>query len=93
MTFLLQDAYVPSSILYFSNLFSSSLCFILITADEHTVTDGEVTYTYGVKADVGLLTRNIKIEGGEYDDLIEESFGSRLIVGRFFQDGEMYLGN
>ncbi|XP_072027284.1 LOW QUALITY PROTEIN: fibrocystin-L-like [Amphiura filiformis] len=59
---------------------------------EHTATDGEVTYAYGLKADVALLTRNIKIEGADYSDLIEESFGARLIVGRFFQDGEMYLG-
>ena len=56
------------------------------------MTDGEATYTYGLKAEVGLLTRNIKIEGNDYNNLLEESFGARVIVGRFFQDGEMYLG-
>ena len=48
----------------------------------HTVND---TYrsSYTMAAEVGLLTRNIVIEGGWYDDMYKENFGARLIVGSF----------
>ena len=90
MAFGLNNPFVSFPFLWWVYILLPNIC--LIAAGEHTVEDGDVTYTYGLKSDVGLLTRNIKIEGADYDDLIEESFGSRLIVGRFFQDGEMYLG-
>lgn len=35
-----------------------------------------------IAAEVGLLTRNIKIEGGEYPDMDKEAFGGRVIVGQ-----------
>ncbi|XP_038070546.1 fibrocystin-L-like isoform X1 [Patiria miniata] len=47
---------------------------------------------YVIAAEVGLLTRNIKIEGNDYADLFEESYGARVLVGRFFQDGVQYKG-
>lgn len=33
-------------------------------------------------AEVGLLTRNIKIEGGAYAKQESQSFGARIVVGR-----------
>ncbi|XP_022097673.1 fibrocystin-L-like isoform X1 [Acanthaster planci] len=47
---------------------------------------------YVLAAEVGLLTRNIKIEGNDYDLLFDESYGARVLVGRFFQDGVQYKG-
>ncbi|XP_071793632.1 fibrocystin-L-like isoform X1 [Asterias amurensis] len=47
---------------------------------------------YVLAAEVGLLTRNIKIEGNDYDLLFDESYGARVLVGRFFQSGTQYKG-
>jgi hypothetical protein len=33
-------------------------------------------------AEVGLLTRNIRVEGATYDKLYKESFGARILVGQ-----------
>ncbi|XP_022094388.1 fibrocystin-L-like [Acanthaster planci] len=52
----------------------------------------DYTADYTLAAEVGLLTRNIKIEGNDYDLLFKESFGARVIVGRFFQSGTEYKG-
>ena len=35
-----------------------------------------------MRAEVGLLTRNIKIEGAYYEDLFEQSYGARVLVGK-----------
>ncbi|XP_019623376.1 PREDICTED: fibrocystin-L-like [Branchiostoma belcheri] len=48
--------------------------------------------TINMAAEVALLTRNVKIIGEDYDELFGESFGARVIVGTFFQDGVQYLG-
>ena len=34
-----------------------------------------------MRAEVGLLTRNIKVVGGEYDKIDTEGFGGRVVVG------------
>ena len=52
----------------------------------------ERTADYVLAAEVGLLTRNIKIEGNDYNLLFDESYGARVLVGRFFQDGVQYKG-
>jgi len=44
-------------------------------------------------AEVGLLTRNIKIIGEEYTQQLDEAFGARMLVGSFTEDGETYTGN
>ncbi|XP_078617899.1 fibrocystin-L-like [Branchiostoma floridae x Branchiostoma japonicum] len=54
-----------------------------------TLADGQ---TINMAAEVALLTRNVKIIGEDYDELFGESFGARVIVGTFFQDGDQYLG-
>ncbi|XP_077992871.1 fibrocystin-L-like [Glandiceps talaboti] len=56
----------------------------------HTVNNGAWTYT--MAAEVGLLTRNIVIEGEDYDDMFDESFGGRVLVGSFYQSGTEYTG-
>ena len=37
--------------------------------------------SYEIKAEVGLLSRNIRIIGADYSDMFSESFGARVIVG------------
>uniref|UniRef100_A0A3Q2YMV4 PKHD1 like 1, tandem duplicate 1 n=1 Tax=Hippocampus comes TaxID=109280 RepID=A0A3Q2YMV4_HIPCM len=43
--------------------------------------------SYKLAADVGLLTRNIKIIGDEYANMFAESFGARMLVGAFSSEG------
>ena len=61
-------------------------------AKEYSVNTEGASASYSIRAEVGLLTRNIKIVGAEYDDMFEESFGARVIVGKFYQDGVEYKG-
>lgn len=35
-----------------------------------------------ITAEVGLLTRNVKVQSEDYPDLYEEKYGGRLIVGQ-----------
>ncbi|XP_071946075.1 fibrocystin-L-like [Antedon mediterranea] len=58
-------------------------------AETTTIEDG---LTYTEAAEVGLLSRNIKIIGADYNDLYEESFGARVLIGKFQQDGNEYKG-
>uniref|UniRef100_A0A672GVH9 Polycystic kidney and hepatic disease 1 (autosomal recessive)-like 1 n=1 Tax=Salarias fasciatus TaxID=181472 RepID=A0A672GVH9_SALFA len=48
------------------------------------------SYSYTLAADVGHLTRNIKIIGQEYPQMMEESFGARLLVGSYSWEGIDY---
>uniref|UniRef100_A0A3Q3K5H6 Polycystic kidney and hepatic disease 1 (autosomal recessive)-like 1 n=1 Tax=Monopterus albus TaxID=43700 RepID=A0A3Q3K5H6_MONAL len=48
--------------------------------ETHSVAGSSLSYT--LAADVGLLTRNIKIIGQEYPDMMRESFGARVLVSR-----------
>ncbi|CAJ1082786.1 fibrocystin-L-like [Xyrichtys novacula] len=50
------------------------------------------SYSYTLAADVALLSRNIKIIGEEYDEMMKESFGARVLVGTFTSDGITYRG-
>lgn len=43
-------------------------------------------------AEVGLLTRNIKIEGGAYAKQESQSFGARIVVGRAAEEKNSYIG-
>ncbi|KAM7384668.1 hypothetical protein PAMA_011835 [Pampus argenteus] len=58
--------------------------------ETHSVSGTSSSYT--LAADVGLLTRNIKIIGQEYPKMMEESFGARLLVGTFSSAGIDYKG-
>ncbi|XP_072025340.1 fibrocystin-L-like [Amphiura filiformis] len=57
----------------------------------YTVSQGSIN-SYSMRAEVGLFTRNLKIEGAYYSDLFEESFGARVLVSTFSQDGCEYKG-
>ena len=43
-------------------------------------------------AEVGLLSRNIKIIGGTYDKLLKQAFGARVLVGKYNYEGQDYSG-
>ncbi|XP_078542272.1 fibrocystin-L-like [Lissotriton helveticus] len=60
-------------------------------AETHQVPDTNVRYT--LAADVGLLSRNIKIIGEDYPGWYKESFGARVLVSRFTASGRVYRGN
>ncbi|XP_030597029.1 PKHD1 like 1, tandem duplicate 1 [Archocentrus centrarchus] len=49
-------------------------------------------FSYTLAADVGLVTRNIKIIGQEYPSMMEDSFGARLLVGTYSWEGITYKG-
>ena len=42
--------------------------------------------------EVGLLTRNIVVEGNTYENFAEDSFGGRIVVSKLTQDGVEYVG-
>ena len=50
---------------------------------EETTVDG---YTYIQRAEVGLLTRNIKIQSGNLATTDEESFGCRILIGTYINE-------
>uniref|UniRef100_G3NDK3 PKHD1 like 1 n=1 Tax=Gasterosteus aculeatus aculeatus TaxID=481459 RepID=G3NDK3_GASAC len=54
-------------------------------SETHPVSGTPLSYT--LAADVGLLTRNIKIIGEEYPEMISESFGARVLVGSYSWNG------
>ncbi|KAM4540003.1 PKHD1 like 1, tandem duplicate 1 [Odontesthes bonariensis] len=58
--------------------------------ETHSVSGASFSYT--LAADVGLLTRNIKIIGEEYPGMMSESFGARLLVGAFSSSGIDFKG-
>ncbi|XP_053190049.1 fibrocystin-L-like [Scomber japonicus] len=57
-------------------------------SETHSVSDT----SYTLAADVGLLTRNIRIIGQEYEDMMKDSFGARLLVGTYSWAGIDYKG-
>ncbi|KAM9839131.1 PKHD1 like 1, tandem duplicate 1 [Aulostomus maculatus] len=58
--------------------------------ETHSVPGPSGSYT--LAADVGLLSRNIKIIGEEYAGMMADSFGARLLVGTFSWAGIDYKG-
>ena len=57
---------------------------------EYSLADDSVSWK--IAAEVGLLTRNIKIIGEDYDEIGEEEFGARVLVTKFEQEGTTYRG-
>jgi len=43
-------------------------------------------------SEVGLLTRNVKVIGGGYDGIHEQSFGGRIFVGEHFDGFQQWTG-
>lgn len=36
--------------------------------------------SYDIRAEVSILTRNVKIIGEDYNELIKQSFGARVLI-------------
>ncbi|KAM6958720.1 PKHD1 like 1, tandem duplicate 1 [Aplochiton taeniatus] len=68
---------------------NQSLAFTHI-GEEHNVPGTPLAYR--LAADVGLLSRNIKIIGQDYLGLFKESFGARVVVGAYSSGGIDYKG-
>ena len=49
-------------------------------------------YSVNLAAPVGLLTRNIKVIGGDHEKLFEESYGARVLVGLLSTKDQTYTG-
>lgn len=65
-----------------------TLCLIVVGAVE-TVNGVD----YQLVAEVGLLTRNVKVIGDAHNKLMEELFGARVIVGEMMsEEGATYTG-
>ena len=45
-----------------------------------------------MSGEVGLLTKNVKIIGNDYAEIVDEQFGARVLVGEFTQDDIIYTG-
>ncbi|XP_026156055.1 fibrocystin-L-like [Mastacembelus armatus] len=58
--------------------------------ETYSVSGTSLSYT--LAADVGLLTRNIKIVGHEYPDMLKDSFGARVLVGSYSWAGNTFTG-
>jgi len=56
---------------------------------EATLSDGT---KFQMRAEVGLLSRNVRIIGNDYAAIEEEQFGGRVLVGAFEQDDVEYVG-
>ncbi|XP_021347967.1 fibrocystin-L-like [Mizuhopecten yessoensis] len=56
----------------------------------HSETIGSTNINLG--AEVGLLTRNVKIVGEDYDKMFKESFGARTLVGTAQKGITEYIG-
>ena len=56
---------------------------------EATLSDGT---TFQMKSEVGLLSRNVRIVGNTYNEIEDEQFGGRVLVGAFEQDDVEYVG-
>ncbi|XP_067833370.1 fibrocystin-L-like [Heptranchias perlo] len=48
--------------------------------------------SYTLAADVGLLSRNIKITGQDYPGLVQELFGARVLVSSYFYNNQEFKG-
>ncbi|KAK7084669.1 Fibrocystin-L [Halocaridina rubra] len=57
-----------------------------------TFTPSGSSTSYTMAGEVGLLTRNIVIEGSDYPDLQKDSFGGRIVVSKLSSDGVDYTG-
>ena len=60
------------------------------SGSSYSLSDGSASYT--LAAEVGLLSRNIRIIGEDYPENVDEEFGARVLVGKFEQDKIEYRG-
>ncbi|XP_071944841.1 fibrocystin-L-like [Antedon mediterranea] len=98
VTWQVGDEIVVASTSY--EAWETETFMIIEIIDEHTVRINDTakykhideSLTYTESAEVGLLTRNIQIIGADYTNLFEESFGARVLIGKYNQYGIEYKG-
>jgi len=56
---------------------------------EATLSDGS---KYQMRAEVGILTRNVRVVGNDYKLIDKQQFGGRVLIGEFIQDDITYTG-
>jgi len=61
---------------------------------EHVSTEASISdgTKFQIRSEVGLLTRNVRIVGNDYNEIADEQFGGRVLVGAFEQDDVEYVG-
>ena len=64
--------------------------FLFVSGEVHSVPGSG--YSYTLAANVALLTRNIKIVGEKYPDMMKQSFGARVLVSSYTYAGVDYKG-
>ena len=64
---------------------------LFCTAYNETLAAGQRNYS--MAAEVGLLTRNVRVIGGAYDRQMTESYGARILVGSAADADHVYNGN
>ena len=64
------------------------ICSLIVAVTETTAGND-----YELAAEVGLLTRNIKIVCEDYADQEEELFGARVVVGKMTDGEHEQIGN
>ena len=62
-------------------------------SETNLVQGSEGTITYSIRAEVGLLTRKIRIQNGDPEMSDQEMFGCRVLVGFLEEDGYPYVGS
>ena len=65
---------------------------IILSGETYDIPGINPPASYKMAAQVGLLSHNIRIVGGHYNDLFEESFGARVLVGTMADDEKEYTG-
>ncbi|XP_068250285.1 fibrocystin-L-like [Palaemon carinicauda] len=53
---------------------------------------GDGTTSVSMAGEVGILSRNIRIEGNDYPTIQEDSFGGRIVVSKLNAEGLEYVG-
>ncbi|XP_053415184.1 fibrocystin-L isoform X2 [Nycticebus coucang] len=71
-------------------ILNESLSYTHRAESYHVLETGQ---SYTLAADVGLLSRNIKIVGEDYPGWFKDSFGARILVGSFTENMITFKGN
>ena len=66
-----------------------NVIILIISGITETIIPG---VNVNMAAEVGLLTRNVKIIGEDYPKLQKQAFGARVLVGKYSNGGDEYIG-
>nr|XP_010954142.1 fibrocystin-L isoform X1 [Camelus bactrianus] len=71
-------------------ILNDTLSYTHLAQSYHVPATGQ---SYTLAADVGILSRNIKILGEDYPGWFKESFGARVLVSSFTENAMTFKGN